>query len=99
MRTMTIMGIGLFSLLADVPTDAVVPGQDFITKALTQGGLLAVVMVLLYWQWSQQKQKDVLIAEMLRIAERSAIAAEANVQVTRANTDAVRDLTVAVRKS
>lgn len=96
MRTMTMMSIGMFSLMDTPAVD--VPGQDFISKALTQGGLLAVVMVLLYWQWWQQKQKDVLIAEMLRIAERSAVAAEANVQVTRANTDAVRDLTAAVRK-
>lgn len=99
MRSLTAMAlVGIVAVVEAIP----VTPDNIVDKALTQGGLLVVVLLLLIWQRQDAKaradKKDDQITTLVSIAERSAVAAEANVGASRSNADATRDNTAALSR-
>lgn len=75
---------------------------DLTRYAITQGGLLIVVLVLMYWQRIDNKNKhrenQDKISILTAIAERSAVASTASAAASSANATAINRLASAVER-
>lgn len=108
MRTFTLVGT-LFALLVDPLTSPSVPEGDWLHYGISQGGMFAVCIVLIYLRQQDAKKQQTdndkrhednleKIQILTDIAARSAVASETSANAGRENATAIQRLAAAVER-